>query len=334
MVIAVLVPTRHDTPAEPPSASPLGRAAAAAGRDGLDVVLGGRVGSDGHLLGWRAVGDRWVAASVRPDAVYDRYPCQSDPAGHAALRAALPVLPWGNSPSAVALCRDKLTSQRLLEGVVRFPAVEHAPERFAARLEAWGAGFLKPRFGALGRGIVRRTAGQPTPAELPGAVPGTFDPAILQAAVPPPPGLAGVSVRVLVQRTADGGWHVTPGAARSSTHDPVVNVARGASVVPAEDLLSSGAMAELERMVCVGSARIAEASDEVVVELGWDAVIDASGDPWIIEVNGRPRGRVEVLAALDPARFGAAHEAALVRPLWALAATNTAARTTNGPEGR
>jgi glutathione synthase/RimK-type ligase-like ATP-grasp enzyme len=334
MVIAVLVPTRHDTPTAPPSASPLGRAAAAAGREGLDVVLGGRVGSDGGLVGWRARGDRWIAASAHPDAVYDRYPCQSDPAGHARLREALGGLPWGNAPSSVALCRDKLESQRLLEGVVRFPPVEAAPEQFAARLEAWGAGFLKPRFGALGRGIVRCRAGDHAPAALPGAVPGTLDPAILQAAVPAPPGLAGVSVRVLVQRTPDGGWHVTPAAARSSTHDPVVNVARGASVVPAEDLLTASAMAELERMVRVGSARIAAACDEVVVELGWDAVIDDTGAPWIIEVNGRPLGRVEVLAALDPARFGAAHEAALVRPLWALAATNTRARTTSPTEAR
>jgi len=42
--------------------------------------------------------------------------------------------------------------------------------------------------------------------------------------------------------------------------------------------------------------------------------------PHLIEVNSRPRGRLEALAAQDPSRFEAAHVEACARPLRVLAA--------------
>ena len=55
------------------------------------------------------------------------------------------------------------------------------------------------------------------------------------------------------------------------------------------------------------------------VEVGVDLVIDSEGVPWLVEVNSRPRGRMEALAAADPGRFLDAHVAACGRPIAALA---------------
>ena len=58
-----------------------------------------------------------------------------------------------------------------------------------------------------------------------------------------------------------------------------------------------------------------------LVEIGLDLVIDSEGRAHVIEVNSRPRGRLEALAALAPDRFAAAHREACGRPLRYLAAS-------------
>ncbi|MBK9646463.1 MAG: hypothetical protein IPO67_15135 [Deltaproteobacteria bacterium] len=60
--------------------------------------------------------------------------------------------------------------------------------------------------------------------------------------------------------------------------------------------------------------------DELLIELGVDLVVASDGEPWLIELNGRPGGRLSGLAAADPARFQDAATEALARPLRALAA--------------
>jgi len=94
-----------------------------------------------------------------------------------------------------------------------------------------------------------------------------------------------------------------------------VNAARGATVVAADDLLDSRGQAQ---MVCIlnGVAgaleRLPEA--EFILEMGVDLVLDKSGSPVLIEINGRPRGRLAVLAATQPKRFAEAHRRAVMRP--------------------
>ncbi|MBW2257539.1 MAG: hypothetical protein JRI25_23485 [Deltaproteobacteria bacterium] len=253
---------------------------------------------------------------------YDRYPSKLDPHGHAALRNGLGGLPLVNPLSLTLLCRDKLECQRHLEarGLV-LPQLEADPTRFPDRLQEWGAGFLKPRYGAYGVGVRRVLPRDPLPPELPGAVAGAPEPSLLQRAVTPPDGWAGISVRVLVQRGSDGGWMVNPAVARRSATDPVVNVARGAEAAPGKDVLPESTLEALHALVHAAADALSDHPDgNWLAELGVDAVVDAAGQPWIIEVNSRPRGRLESLAEADPGRFRNAHLEACARPIRFLAA--------------
>lgn len=317
--IGVLVPTAPGLP-PPPATRPVGRAALALAEQGITVLFGDtltRHGSDVVMAGLRALPDRWAPHTAPISALHDRFPSQRRAAKYAEARAVMGALPMGNPPSITLLCRDKATCQQVLEGSgVVMPPVVTDPADFEDALAAWGTGFLKPRFGALGIGVRRVVPGDPLPCELPGAVPGRADPAILQRAVPPPVGWAGRSVRALVQRLPGGGWTFCPPVVRQSRDDFVVNAARGASVAPAVDVLSAETMAHIRRGCQAVCERIAAQPDGAwVVELGLDLMIDAGGEAVLIEVNSRPRGRLEALAELDAERFGAAHVAACARPL-------------------
>ena len=320
--IGVLVPVDPGPPPPPPEARPIGRAALALGRDGLRVVFGDAV-RDGRISGLEAVPGGWRPAVAVPVlALHDRFPSQRRAARFAAIREGAADLPIGNAPALTELCRDKLACQRALAGagVAAQPPVEADPGRFADRLAAWGAGFLKPRYGALGIGVRRVVPGDPLPTRLPGAVPGRTDPAILQRAVPPPAGWGGWSVRVVCQRAPGGAWVQGEPAVRRHPTDPVVNAARGASVAPGADVLATDTGDAVRAL----AARVTAALDALPegrwgVEVGVDLVIDRDGAPWLVEVNSRPRGRMEALAAAAPGRFHDAHVAACGRPIEALA---------------
>lgn len=317
--IGVLVPTAPGTP-PPPSTRPVGRAALSLREKGITAIFGDTVHREGGAVvmgGLIAEGERWVPHTAPIAALHDRFPSQRRAAQYAAVRQTIGDLPMGNPPAITLLCRDKAACQRALEGSgARMPALCTDPEIFEATLRSWGAGFLKPRFGALGIGVRRVIPGDALPLTLPGAVPGREDPAILQRAVPPPEGWAGRSVRALVQRLPGGGWHFCPPVVRQSRADFVVNAARGADVAPADDALSAETLADIRRNCEAVAACMAAQPDGLwVVELGLDLMIDASGQAVLIEVNSRPRGRLEALAALDEGRFAAEHVAACARPL-------------------
>lgn len=318
MSIGVLVPIDPGLPVPPPEARPIGRAALLLRAEGVDVVFGDAV-ADGRLSGLRPRPGGWEPVrGVRLAAALDRFPSQSRPARFAALRAGLAEVPLRNGVEATLLCRDKLDCQAFLEQAgVACPPVEARPARFEQQLEAWGAGFLKPRFGALGAGVRRVTPGDPLPAELPGVVPGRRDPALLQRAVPPPAGWAGWSLRVLAQRAPGGGWALGEPVVRRSEDDPVVNAARGAEVCAGRDVLRPETRAAVEAATRAVTA--AFDSMDAAIELGVDLVLDPEWRPHLVEVNSRPRGRLEVLAQQDPARFGQAHLEACARPLRYLA---------------
>ncbi|NOY27238.1 MAG: ATP-grasp domain-containing protein [Oligoflexia bacterium] len=320
MVIAVLVPTRPGPPTDRPRDRPIGRAALALHREGITVVFGDQV-RQGRLVGHIARADRWEAADLAPAAFYDRFPSQGRADVYAAMVANLGGKALANPPRITALCRDKLrTQQAMASADVPMPPLEHDPQRFADRLAEWGAAFLKPRFGSLGAGVRRVVPGDPLPARVRALLDQDED-AILQCAVSPPPGLAGRSVRVLAQRKADGGWVQSLGVARESATDPVVNASRGARLRLAADVLDAhtqAAVAELVDRAC--RALGATPGGDLAIEFGVDVVIDDQARPHLIEINSRPRGRLEKLAEIDPARFEAVHLSACMRPIRTLAA--------------
>ena len=319
--LGVLVPIDPERPMPPPEARPIGRAALALGGEGLELVFGDTLRA-GRMSGVIARPGGWETVHERPvSALHDRYPSQRRADRFAQILSQLGGLPLGNPLALTMLCRDKLACQRLLEAEgVRQPDVVAAPDGFAAALDGWGAGFLKPRYGALGIGVAHVLPGDTLPAVRPGAVPGRDDPAILQRAVPPPAGWAGRSVRVLCQRLTDGTWWQSTGVVRQSREDPVVNAARGAEVVSAT-VLSDATRAAITTLCDRTCVALSAALDGCwLVELGVDLVLDSDEQPWLIEVNSRPRGRLEALASSNPDRYLAAHVAACARPLRRLAA--------------
>lgn len=324
--IGILVPVDPARRPAPPEDLPLGRAALLLAGEGLDLVFGEalRAGPDGwaRIDGMRARPGRWEpAVGVPIRALHDRFPSQGRARAFAQALAALGRTPIGNPPTLTALFRDKLNCQRALEAAgVDQPPVEDDPAAFAGRLRDWGAGFLKPRFGAHGAGVRRVVPGDELGALVVGLDPSRPEPALLQRALPPPAGWAGWSARVLCQRTPDGGWWVDPGAARRSRTDPVVNAARGAEVLPLAALLPADGRAAVAATVRRALAALASLPGaQLLLEAGLDLVIDDAGRPWLIEVNGRPSGRLLAVAAATPDGW-AQHVAACARPIRALAA--------------
>lgn len=322
--IGVLVPVNPGGAPPPPSSRPVGRAALSIRELGIQVIFGDQIfrrGEDVWISGLSALPDRWESVTCPIHALHDRYPSQRRAENYARVQSMLGSLPMGNPRSLTLLCRDKLASQEhLASHGVPMPAVEADPTTWSSCLSSWGSGFLKPRYGALGIGVRRVKPGDPLPVELESVVPGRPDPAILQRAVLPPSGWAGRSVRALCQRLPGGGWHLCPPVLRQSREDAVVNASRGASVHPAEDVLSSETMAQIASVCSAACAALSAHPDgHLLVEVGLDLVLDAAGVPHLIECNSRPRGRLEVLASQWPDRFGSAHLAACGRPLRYLA---------------
>lgn len=322
MDVGMLVQTRAGAGRVPPEERPVGRAALRLRAEGVRVVFGDDLQA-GRLSGFAARPGGWEPvrdAAVR--ALHDRFPSQTRPDRYARILAERGDLPMGNPPALTLLCRDKLESQRHLEAAgLSLPPVEPVPARFQEQLQVWGTGFLKPRYGALGRGVRRVQPGDPLPTRGEGAVPGRPEPMLLQRAVQPPPGWRGQAVRVLVQRVPHGGWLVASRVLRRSRTDPVVNAARGAEVRDADHLLGADTLRLLDDLsLRVATVLAAHPHGLHLVELGVDAVIDAQGAPRLLEVNSRPRGRLEVLAREDPQEYSERHVQACARPFRYLAA--------------
>ncbi len=317
MILGVLVPPLGAS-AVAPRERPLGRAALEVAKDGLRVVFVS--GGDGsRVWGHEATEDRWQPVGpVHVAGLWDRFPRRGRAAEWQRLAAGVPPVPIVNALAAADLAADKwLTQVALASSGVAMPEATVEADAFGGFLDRVGVAFHKPRFGAYGIGIRRVARGGDVPATAEGAH--GPEPALLQAAVPPPTGWAGVAFRVLVQRDERGVWGCPGSVARRSLLDPVVNAARGAEVVPADEVLADGG-AELHARSCEAAARFCDAlPGEPVVELGLDWVLDDKGRSWLVEVNGRPMGRLEVVAEQEPGRFAAAHVASCAAPLRALA---------------
>jgi hypothetical protein len=81
-------------------------------------------------------------------------------------------------------------------------------------------------------------------------------------------------------------------------------VARTAEAV-SDDVLDAGTRDRIASQAIAAAVALADHPEGAwLVEVGVDLAIDPDGDAWILEVNGRPRGRLEHLAASEPAGSG------------------------------
>jgi hypothetical protein len=147
-----------------------------------------------------------------------------------------------------------------------------------------------------------------------------------RAIAPPFSEMAGCSIRSLVQRTPEGNWRSLARVARVSSEDPVANVARGAKATPLFDLLSvrwsasrakniSSSLQELEQSVADCLQRALPSQHHRIVEMGMDILLDPEGQPWLLEINGFPQGRLGELARIDPTRFDTVRQRAHTHPV-------------------
>jgi hypothetical protein len=168
----------------------------------------------------------------------------------------------------------------------------------------------------MGRGISRVTPGDPLPRQVEGAVRGVLEPTFLQRSVSSPETSA-IAVRQLVQRLANGDWIQLPGVARVATPgEPVANVSKGAIAVPAAQILAGHCLDTIRRQTALVAQALAEHPDgRWAIEAGVDFAIDPLGNPHLLEVNSRPRGRLEALASELPKVWLTAHIQACARPL-------------------
>jgi glutathione synthase/RimK-type ligase-like ATP-grasp enzyme len=322
MTIGVLVPTNGAHPEAPPHARPIGRAALQLAREGIDVVFGDTV-TDGCIHGVRAVENGWESVDgISIVGAHDRFPSQLRADRFGRILDGLCGVELWNSLEFTMLCRDKLVSQQRLESLgIRMPAVVEDPSLFSDRLAEWKHAFLKPRYGALGIGVTAVQPGEPLPAMRTGVVPSRPDPTILQKGIAPPSGWASRTVRVLLQRTPDGGWFQHTPVLRQSRVDPVANAARGAEVVAGPEALDEDCLGRIfDSVAAIAAAFEGMPEAARMVEAGVDLVLDERMDPWLIEVNSRPRGRLEMLASQRPDAYRPEHIEACARPLRVIAA--------------
>lgn len=311
--LLILLRDRPGAP-PPPESLPMGRAALRLESEGQAVVLGESV-VDGVARGVRARPGGWDPAELPVLAAHDRFPGWSWPAPWRAAHLGLRGRPVGNPAWLSELCRDKLACQQTLRrSELPCPAVEADPERFEDRLRAWGAAFLKPRHGSLGKGVTLVRPRDPLPARGPGAGARTDDANLLQRAVLRPDPMA---LRIVLQRGEEG-WTTLPPVARRGDH-PVVNIERGASATLANELLHPTTLQACEAVAHRACEALLSAGDDTcALELGFDLVLDVEEQPWLIEVNPVPRGRLRVLADRTES-LRRAHEEACLRPLrWLL----------------
>ena len=314
-VIGVLVPFKPKR--EAPNTRPI--SSAISDDFGFTVVFGSElkvISNTVHIVGFTAENNRWIPRSLPVSVLHDRFPSQVRLDQYQQILTRMRDIPMGNPVSITMLCRDKIRCQKWLEPVLPMPPVLEDYSKFSSTLSHWKAGYLKPRFGALGTNVLFVGKNHQLPQYLPGVVPHKLEPTILQKAIKPPRSWSGLCVRQLISRKQNGDWHCYPGVLRRSRTDSVVNVARGAEAVLAEENLSGECMEKITQLSVIAAQRL-EAYDggQWAVEFGIDFVIDEHYNPWLIEVNSRPRGRLEVLSKVDPARFSELHQQAVMSPI-------------------
>jgi len=323
ITVGILVPS-YPPPLLNPSAKPIGKAVSNLDSNKLQIVFGNILEEERgsiFMSGLSIINNSWTPKKIAIDALHDRFPSQIRFKQFQSILLYTKELFFGNPFAITMLCRDKIATQRYLEKHgVQMPEIIIEHQAFSDQLAKWKTGFIKPQFGALGKNVRTITANSPLPEFLEGVVPERKERTFIQRAITPPKGWKGLSLRQLVQRNPDGSWLVLPAVLRRSREDMVVNIARGAEAVLAEDHLPASTMENIyNQSIKISKTLQNFPNGENSVEFGLDFVIDQNYHAWLIEVNSRPRGRLEILAKKMPERFESIHQRACLAPILYLA---------------
>ena len=242
-------------------------------------------------------------------ALYDRFPFQSK-SDQYPLKTSIPI-PVSNPQNISLLCKDKWKLQCFLtqNGMRMPPVIRHNFSEFIQKQN--GVGIAKPRFGSYGVGI--SIVNHPPPSTLPSVC--GEDETLLQQWIRPPKNWAGMAVRQLVQRKPDYSWKLRTTVLRCSKEDPIVNVTRGALVVPAKEQLPDQTIQSIHKQSLEACALLSECPQgEWIVEFGIDFVIDEDWKPWLIEINSQPKGKLKSLHRERPKQFHAEYLDIIAQP--------------------
>lgn len=324
VTVGILVPS-YPGPLPKPYTKPIGKAVSNLLDNKIRIVFGNILEkqNEGILMsGFSIENNFWIPTKNRIFALHDRFPSQIRSEHFNTILPYTKELIFGNPFAITMLCRDKIATQRYLEKHgIRMPMIITEHQAFSDQLAKWTSGFIKPQFGALGKNVQSVTANSLLPEFLEGVVPEKKERTFIQKAIKPPKGWKGLSLRQLVQRSPDdGSWQVLPAVLRRSREDMVVNIAREAEAVLAEEHLPASTLENIHKQSMTIAQILQKSPDgEYSVEFGLDFVIDQDYQPWLIEVNSRPRGRLEILAKRMPERFESIHQRACLAPILYLA---------------
>ena len=279
--------------------------------------------------------------NVELKAIYNRYPSLIFK-NYSNLEFILKKnkVPLCNPISFIKFARDKLNFIKFLKSnkirTLEAIPVQNDPIKF---LEKWQICFLKPRFGACGKGIwriskigkhfvfedgmVQLILKEKQAIEKIKEITGDRPYVLQRGLLPPLKAIEGISLRALAQRSPQGRWINNISVVRVSTDDPICNVARGAKVFPANEFftfkLSKKRMVKILRQINRLNFKIIKALErnlsdfDQIVEFGTDFVFNRNFLPFCIEINDTPQGRLDLLSTKYPT-YKPFYQRALLNP--------------------
>ena len=210
---------------------------------------------------------------------------------------------------------DKVQTQFFLEQH-NLPVPELSISKFKETMAKWdNLAIVKPRFGAFGTGVY--LSQNPPPLKTKGLC--GPEQTIIQRYIRPPFGYKGISLRQLMLRNVDHSWFFPPPIARCSKTDVIVNASRGALLFPAGDILPKHTLNSVKKLSQEVGAALSSIPDHIwLVEVGLDFVVDEDWNPWLIEINGQPKGRYEEIANQRGGAWAQRHSDTVKKPLMTL----------------
>ena len=244
------------------------------------------------------------------DALYDRFPSRILPQKYPDLVDI--NVPVCNPPAVNRMFEDKVETQLFLEKH-NIPIPEMTTSNFKETMSKWNnLAIAKPRFGAFGIGITLTET--PPPLKTKGLC--GMEQTIIQKYIRSPFGYKGISVRQLMFRNVDYSWFFPPSIARCSKTDVIVNASRGADLIPAVEILPKHTLNSILSLSQQVSVALSAVNDHVwLTELGLDFIIDEHWNPWLIELNGQPKGRYQEIAYQRGGVWAQRHLEAVKKPL-------------------